>query len=174
MQSLCRRLHDVGRLGGSFFFRRGHKTCGDAKMLFMTLAAQLALSRPELKSRISHSIEMDPSIVGRHMDVQLRSLILELCKMLQDSTASILLIDGLDECEGHNIQREILRLIGRAVKDRLHQLRILVASRPEPHIRETFEEESSPGLVAFVNIQQSFQDVRAYLLAEFSRIHREH
>ncbi|KAJ7858062.1 hypothetical protein B0H14DRAFT_2351933, partial [Mycena olivaceomarginata] len=174
MQSLCQRLQDAGRLGGSFFFKRGHPTCSNAKMLFATLAYQLAISRPELKSLISRNVEMDPTILGRGMDVQLRSLILEPCRLLQDPTPSILVIDGLDECDGHNIQREILHLVGSAAKDQRLPLRVLVASRPEPHIRETFEQGSFQRLVDLVNIEQSFEDVRTYLMAEFSRIHREH
>jgi hypothetical protein len=53
-------------------------------------------------------------------------------------------------------------------------LRILVASRSEPHIWETFEEESLRGVADSTNIEQSFKDVRTYLRDEFSRIHREH
>ncbi|KAJ6526768.1 hypothetical protein B0H19DRAFT_1084349 [Mycena capillaripes] len=174
MQSLCQRLRDAERLVGSFFFKRSHQTRGNAKVLFATLAYQLAISRPELKRVIARSVGRDPSVLGRGMDVQLCSLILEPCKRLLDSTPSILLIDGLDECEGHNIHREILRLIGSAIKHHGHLLRILIASRPEPHIRETFKQKSFQGLVGYVDIEGSFEDVEAYLRAEFSRIHREH
>ncbi|KAJ7727080.1 hypothetical protein B0H16DRAFT_1735344 [Mycena metata] len=173
MQTMCQRLQDAGRLGGSFFFKRGHPTCGNAKVLFATLAYQLALHRHELNTPISRIAEMDPSVLGRSMDVQLRRLILEPCKMLQDDTPSILLIDGLDECEGHNIQREILRLIGYAANYG-SRLRILVASRPEPHIRETLGEELFCDFTTSIDIRQSYKAVRTYLHAEFSRIHREH
>ncbi|KAJ7506196.1 hypothetical protein B0H11DRAFT_330881 [Mycena galericulata] len=171
MQTLCRRLQGAGHLGGSFFFKRGHKTCGNAQMLFATLAYQLALKRRELKRPISGSVELDPSVLGRDMDVQLRTLILEPCQLLTDETPSVLLIDGLDECAGHHIQRQILQLIGADV---WRSLRILVASRPEPHIRETFEDQSFQGLCEFTNIEQSFEDIRTYLCKEFSRIHDEH
>ncbi|KAF8183267.1 hypothetical protein K438DRAFT_2164362, partial [Mycena galopus ATCC 62051] len=174
MQTLCQRLQDAGRLGGSFFFKGDHKTCGNAKMLFATLAYQLALNRRELKGPISRSVETDPSVLGRGMDVQLRTLILEPCRLLPDARPSVLLVDGLDECEGHNIQKQILNLIGSTAKDHCIQLRILVASRPEPHIREKFEEDSFRGLFGSINIEQSFEDIRTYLRDEFSRIHREH
>ncbi|KAJ6570489.1 hypothetical protein DFH09DRAFT_1464208, partial [Mycena vulgaris] len=42
MQSLCERLQEAGRLGGSLFFKRGHPTRGNAKVLFATLAYRLA------------------------------------------------------------------------------------------------------------------------------------
>ncbi|KAJ7434157.1 hypothetical protein FB451DRAFT_1095381, partial [Mycena latifolia] len=174
MQTLCQRLHDADRLGGSFFFKRGHTTRGNAKVLFATLAYQLALHHPDLNGPISRSAEIDPSVIGRGMDVQLRSLILEPCKSLKDAPAPILLIDGLDECEGQNAQQEILCLIGSTANAHSRPPRILIASRPEPHIREKFEESSFYGLYDSVNIEPAFEDVRIYLCDEFSRIHREH
>jgi hypothetical protein len=171
MQNLCQRLRDAGQLGGSFFFKRDHPTRGNAKVLFATLAYQLALHRRELKSSITQRIECDPSIVARGMDVQLHALILEPCKLVQDAPA-ILLIDGLDECEGHNIQEEILGLIGSTASDGC--LQILLASRPEPHIQEIFEDEAFQGLFYSTNIDQSFEDVRTYLRDEFLRIHCKH
>ncbi|KAJ7799787.1 hypothetical protein B0H13DRAFT_1471315, partial [Mycena leptocephala] len=51
---------------------------------------------------------------------------------------------------------------------------IIIASRPEPDIREIFEESLFHGLYEVTNIEKSFEDVRIYLLGEFSRIHREH
>ncbi|KAJ6491050.1 hypothetical protein C8R45DRAFT_825970 [Mycena sanguinolenta] len=174
MQTLCQRLQDTGQLGGSFFFKRGHQNCSNATKLFATLAYQLALHRRELKSLISQSIESNPSVLGRGMDVQLGTLIIEPCKALRDTKPLVLLVDGLDECEGHDIQRAILCLFGSTVKDHCLPIRILVASRPEPHIREAFEQESLAGLFDSTHIEQSFEDIRIYLCDEFSRIHREH
>ncbi|KAF7351906.1 putative nwd2 protein [Mycena venus] len=174
MQTLCERLQEAGRLGGSFFFKRGHSTCGNAKVLFATLAYQLALHRPKLKRAILRSVETDLSVLGRSLDVQLQNLILIPWKLADGSLPSALLIDGLDECDGHKIQQEILRLIGSTANKHHPALRIIVASRPEPHIRETFEEESLQGVADTTNIEQSFHDVWTYLRNEFSRIHREH
>ncbi|KAF7352164.1 putative nwd2 protein [Mycena venus] len=174
MQTLCEQLQEAGRLGGSFFFKRGHNTCGNAKVLFATLGYQLALHRHDLRGPISQSVETDPSVVGKSLDVQLRNLILEPCQLTRGMSPSALLIDGLDECDGHNIQREILHLMGSTANKHHLALRILVASRPEPHIWETFKEESLLGVADSTNIEQSFKDVWTYLRDEFSRIHREH
>ncbi|KAJ7327547.1 hypothetical protein DFH08DRAFT_664738, partial [Mycena albidolilacea] len=51
---------------------------------------------------------------------------------------------------------------------------ILVASRPEPHIRETFEKEFIWGQFDSTNIEQSFEDVHTYLHVEFCRIYQGH
>ncbi|KAJ7872841.1 hypothetical protein B0H14DRAFT_2344574 [Mycena olivaceomarginata] len=174
MQTICQRLQEDGLLGGSFFFKRGHNTCGNAKVLFATLAYQLALRRPEYKGPISRSVETDLSVLGRGMDVQLHNLILEPCKLARGVSPLPLLIDGLDECDGHNIQREILRLIGSTANQHHLALRILVASRPEPHIRETFEKGFILGHFDSTNIEQSFEDVHTYLHDEFCRIYQDH
>ncbi|KAJ7899381.1 hypothetical protein B0H13DRAFT_1718132 [Mycena leptocephala] len=52
-------------------------------------------------------------------------------------------------------------------------LRFLIASRPEPHIHEIFT-WSLNRIHCPLNVNQSFEDVRKYLLDEFARIHREH
>jgi hypothetical protein len=174
MQTLCERLQEAGRLSGSFFFKRGDQTRGNAKVLFATLAYQLAICQHELKALVSRNVASDPSVLGRGLDVQLHKLILEPCNLLQNNTLPVLLIDGLDECEGHHIQQEIIRLIQLTANGHFCGLRILVASRPEPHIKETFEAQFFQGVTDFTNIRQSFEDIRTYLRDEFLRIHREH
>ncbi|KAJ7848541.1 hypothetical protein B0H13DRAFT_2285274 [Mycena leptocephala] len=174
MQTLCEQLQDTGQICGSFFFKRGDQMRGNAKVLFATLAYQLAIRQHELKAMVSLNVEMDPSVLGRGMDVQLCTLIVEPCKWLQNNSPPVLLIDGLDECEGHHIQREIIHLIQSTMNGRFRGLRILVASRTEAHIKETFEEECFREVTDFTNIQQSLEDIRTYLHNEFLRIHCKH
>ncbi|KAJ7925057.1 NACHT domain-containing protein, partial [Mycena leptocephala] len=174
MQTLCQRLEKEHCLGGAFFFKRGHTTRGNAKVLFATLAYQLALNDDKLKDLISQSMKRDPSVVGRHTGVQLHRLIVESRKSLPNSAPPILLVDGLDECDTHRAQVEILHLIKSAVRPHPNTFRLLIASRPEAHIRETFQESSFAGILHSTNVEQSFEDIRIYLLKEFARIHREH
>ncbi|KAJ6587259.1 hypothetical protein B0H10DRAFT_2333974 [Mycena sp. CBHHK59/15] len=174
MKTLSQRLQDAGRLGGAFFFKRGHPTRGHARTLFTTIAYQLALSIPALKSPISQIVEDNPSVIGRSMDVQIRELILEPCRSLVNFQSWIIMIDGLDECEGLHIQQEILHLIGHSLHELASPLRFLIASRPEPHIREVFNGESFHGFYRTFNVEKSFDDVQTYFRTEFARIHREH
>ncbi|KAJ7827670.1 hypothetical protein B0H14DRAFT_1228385 [Mycena olivaceomarginata] len=174
MQTMCKKLKSANHLGGAFFFKRGHATRGNSRALFVTLAYQLALNNRELNPLISQIVEHDPSIVGRSMDAQLRQLIIEPCKSLKDSVAPILLVDGLDECDTHDAQVEVLHLIGHVVCQHPNIFRIIIASRPEAHIRDSLEEPSFGGILRFFNVEQSFDDVRTFLCDEFARIQREH
>ncbi|KAJ7937057.1 hypothetical protein B0H13DRAFT_2302797 [Mycena leptocephala] len=174
MQNLCLKLQDAGLLGGAFFFKRGHPTRGNGKALFATLAYQLALNNPKLKHWISKTVENDASVVGRHMEVQLYKLIIEPYQSARGCPPPILLVDGLDECDTHGTQVEILRLVADAVRQHPYPFRLLIASRPEVHIRDAFKRPSFDAILTYVNIEQSFTDIRKYLHNEFARIHREH
>jgi hypothetical protein len=172
METLSQRSEQAGRLGGAFFFKRGHRTRSNANVLFVTIPLQLAVHIPQLKLRISHIVEQNPTLVGRSIGVQLRELILRPC-IGWDSPPWTIIIDGLDECRGHGVQQDILRLI-RDSTQQPTPLRFIIASRPEAHIHETLEELSFRGLYRAFNVESSFNDVRIYLVREFARIHREH
>ncbi|KAJ7678046.1 hypothetical protein DFH06DRAFT_565034 [Mycena polygramma] len=171
-QSFCQRLEAEGRLGASFFFKRGDIFRGSGNKLFSTIAYQLARSRPDLKQAISVIVEDDPSIVDKDLSTQVLKLIIEPCARGVRNHNLVIVIDGLDECEGQRIQQQILLSLGMAVCEQHSPLRILVASRPELHIQEVLQgltDNYRP-----LNINQSFEDVQKYLVDEFVRIHREH
>ncbi|KAJ6471489.1 hypothetical protein C8R45DRAFT_1014564 [Mycena sanguinolenta] len=111
MQTLARQLEVAGKLGGSFFFKRGHPTRGNGRALFATIAYQLALSVPWLRARISHIVEKDPSIVERTIETQMIKLVSEPCRSHRNGDHVTILVDGLDECERHDVQQEILHVI---------------------------------------------------------------
>ncbi|KAJ7702908.1 NACHT domain-containing protein [Mycena olivaceomarginata] len=173
MQTLAGQLQDAGQLGASFFFKRDHVTRGNARTLFATIAYQLALSVSCLRTSLSQTVENDPSIIVRSLEVQMQKLISEPLRDHGNRDSVTVIIDGLDECEGHQAQAEVLRTIKNLFSNNSIPLRFIIASRPEAHIREVLD--SPPFLdVRRFNVEQSFDDVRKYLCDEFARIHREH
>ncbi|KAF7372803.1 NACHT domain-containing protein [Mycena sanguinolenta] len=174
MQTLAGQLRDAGKLGGSFFFKRSHATRGNARTLFATIAYQLALSIPGMRTWISEAVQNDPSVVFRSIATQFEILISAACRTHTDRGCIPILIDGLDECDGQSDQVEVLRTIGNLPFSDPIPLRFIIASRPEPHIQEVFDSSFHPGQYRSFNVEQSFHDVHKYLWDEFSRIHREH
>jgi hypothetical protein len=172
-QTLCHNLEEKGHLGASFFFKWGHPSRGHAKRLIATIAYQLALCLPDLSCHISWSVETDPSLVDKSLSIQLQRLIVDPWLQSGSTCPLVIIIDGLDECKDRNVQQQILCLIGDAVRGQRLALRFLIASRPEPHIREIFS-GALERIHYPVNIEQSFEDVWKYLLDEFARICREH
>ncbi|KAF7373126.1 AAA-16 domain-containing protein [Mycena sanguinolenta] len=173
VQTLAEQLQHAGRLGGCFFFKRGHATRGNGKTLFATIAYQLALWVPWLRTVISQVVENDPSLVVRSIGTQMKKLICEPCGAHGDRDPLIILIDGLDECEGADVQEEILLSLCDSFNS-THPipLRFVVASRPEPHIREVFDSPTYFGDYCPFNVEKSFHDVSKYLGEGLSRIHR--
>ncbi|KAF7369296.1 hypothetical protein MVEN_00257400 [Mycena venus] len=172
-QSLCQKLETHGRLGASFFFKRGHPSRGHAKKLFPTLAYQIAFALPELAPVISQAVVQNLSVLDRSLATQLQTLIIQPCRQTIPGRIFTIVIDGLDECEDPQVQQEVLRSIDHAIHEGSFPLRLLIASRPEPHIREIFL-GALKRFHCLLNINQSFEDVRKYLRDEFNRIRREH
>ncbi|KAJ6555393.1 hypothetical protein DFH09DRAFT_1084942 [Mycena vulgaris] len=119
---------------------------------------------------ISQAVEDDPSIVAGTPETQLQHLILGPCQSLANHLSHpIIIIDGLDECEGHHMQQEILRVLCHSFPQYQASVRILISTRPEAHITKM-----TLGACLAFNVEQSFEDVRKYLTDEFTRIHHDH
>ncbi|KAF8143214.1 hypothetical protein K438DRAFT_1783959 [Mycena galopus ATCC 62051] len=90
---------------------RGHPTRGTWNHLITTISYQLATSMSELLRPIQQAVEGDKLIVGRAMSVQFQQLLVEPFKNVSTpQILPIIIVDGLDECKDHQIQRQILRL----------------------------------------------------------------
>ncbi|KAJ7478137.1 hypothetical protein FB451DRAFT_1131490 [Mycena latifolia] len=167
--------HDQGHLGASFFFRRGHPRRGTWHGLFTTLAYQLAMAVPELLLPVQRAVEADKLMAGRATTVQFCQLIMEPFKNSPDlKFMPVIVLDGLDECADHKVQQQILCLFIDVICNHHLPIRLLIASRPEPHIREILEREVTSAICRhyLLSIDNSArQDIRIYLQDEFSRIY---
>ncbi|KAK7058086.1 hypothetical protein R3P38DRAFT_3547468 [Favolaschia claudopus] len=166
-QSFCEQVHARGCLGGGFFFKRGHPSRSNTQKLFPTLAYQLATVCPEFKAALATRVANDPALVGKSLSIQLQTLILEPYHEAASNHPFVMVIDGLDECNGEDLQRQIM---GCALKAHSSGLRFLIVSRPESHIQAAAPPTSFDQVV----IEGSFADIRRYLVAEFERIHITH
>jgi len=143
MQTIAETLRNDSQtshlLAGSFFFGRGKSGRDKAGYIIPTIAYQIATNIPWMRNPIETAVTRDPTILSKSIDAQLRYLITEPFRLTPDqSHTPTVLIDGLDECEGHGFQCLILNAISSAVfKDHV-KLRFVIASRPEPQIREMF------------------------------------
>jgi len=119
-----------GKLAASFFFSRGSTTYGSIDHLIPTLACQIARSIPETAPYIKFALEDDPSIIAALIDTQFDRLIVEPFEILADNsvqpTKSLVIIDGLDECDSEESQNDLLQLIEGALKHRNLPLRFLI------------------------------------------------
>ncbi|KAJ7478120.1 hypothetical protein FB451DRAFT_181824 [Mycena latifolia] len=168
---------EQGRLGASFFFRRGHPRRGTWHGLFTTLAYQLATSIPELLLPVQQAMDADKLVVGRAMTVQFRRLFVEAFKNTPDLRfMPVIVLNGLDECADHKVQQQILHLFIDTIRDHHLPIRLLIASRPEPHIGKIVKAPEASLICCHSLLSAdnaAHEDIRIYLRDEFSKIHNE-
>ncbi|KAJ7627096.1 hypothetical protein FB45DRAFT_991256 [Roridomyces roridus] len=157
-----------------FFFKRGDFSRGNGMKLFPTVAYQLARLAPEFRAAVVDCVDDAPDIFDKSLYTQLGALILESWHQLPVNHAAVVVIDGLDECTGEKRQQEIVRSIAQGLVGNSTSLRFLIASRPEPHIAELFQEPNLQNTHRQMNIAPSFTDIHTYLRDEFGRISRDH
>ncbi|KAJ7153112.1 hypothetical protein C8R43DRAFT_1106842 [Mycena crocata] len=175
-QMFAAKCHKDGTLGGSFFFRRGHPKRGRWNGLITTLAYQLGMAVPEVFFPLQHAVERDKLISGRALAVQFQRLLITPFQEASPRIRPVVVLDGLDECEDHKIQQQILRLfVGAALAHQL-PLRILITSRPEPHLRQVLETQDALAISRQFVLSADrtiYDDIRKYFQDEFSRIRSE-
>ncbi|KAF8347571.1 hypothetical protein F5887DRAFT_881973, partial [Amanita rubescens] len=86
---------------------------------------------------------------------------------------SLVIIDGVDECATEQDQKLFLTLIANALARTKIPLRFLICSRPELHIKETFDMRNMKKLTRTVVLDEKFapnDDIWRYLEDELFRI----
>ena len=173
-------------IAASFFFSRSVAERNTEKHLAATLAYQIAVSIPAARPFIENVVQQDPCIFSRSLEAQFTKLIAEplVQATVMDSPAqwpTLILLDGLDECIGNNDGEEKQCAIIKAIYASLTcfdiSLQFLIASRPEPHIRNIFKQPDIFSISRYLELDDSFnpdQDIKIFLHDEFLRIRAYH
>ena len=176
--ALMQRLAELDGIyfGGCFFFRRGTPGCNTKDHLFSTLAYQLAVNVHGMLELVDQAMMRDFSLPKKSAAVQLQRLIIEPIRLLPTSPRpTIIIVDGLDECEDFNSQRDILGLIGQVTNDHDIAVRFIIASRPEHQICEMFNKEpllsKTRRLVLDDEGYNTAADIERYLRENLEEIH---
>ena len=183
---ICKR---DGVLIASFFFSRQIGNCSDGKFLFTTMAAQLIQAFPWTKRYIDKAIREDPHIFGKALETQMKVLIAEPIQRIATMTRvvdavtfgwmsypTLIVIDGLDECAGLDVQDEIIRIIGDMAQQLHLPLRFLIASRPEPNLCAAFEKlqsrlsKDSISTLLLTEDAPTRRDIQIYLERKFNEL----
>ncbi|KAJ3574474.1 hypothetical protein NP233_g1740 [Leucocoprinus birnbaumii] len=170
-------------LGATFFFSRP-KGFVDAQCLFTTIAHQLATRYPSYRHYIVKLLTRDRGIPNKKMALQFRYFIKEpfsttALQGLPDNV--VILLDGLDECIGIEVQREIVLLIGHfSLEFPTSRLTWAIASRPEAHIKESFALLGHTNTFTYkevsllVDSDQACCDVERFLWDSFHDVRRRY
>ncbi|KAF8878896.1 hypothetical protein CPB84DRAFT_1793757 [Gymnopilus junonius] len=167
-QSISQFCDERGWLAASFFFARGIAGLNTEKHFMATLAHQISVSIPETHRFIAQAVESDPSVFSGSLEHQLQMLI---------RWARLVVIDGLDECQNTNVQRYIVRILSTALIHRKVPLFILVSSRPEPPIRDSFNSYDLRDIIYTIVLDEHYladSEIKRYLWSKFDNIKQTH
>ena len=134
-QTVAERIFADGRLGASFFCSRGVEDRSDLRLIFPTLAFQLARKYPAFRSSFLPLLLSDPDVVHESLLSQMQRLIIEPLRSAMVST--VIVIDALDECKDDNPESALLFVLGKLVS-KIPKVKFFVTSRPERHIMTGF------------------------------------
>ncbi|KAF4612277.1 hypothetical protein D9613_003583 [Agrocybe pediades] len=182
-RSVAERCSDEGLLLGTFFFGAADPTRNHVGKLVATLSYQISIVLSEFQDIVSSIIKDNPLIFKSSIKTQFLTLIIRplsavLAKHSTTSSAMprLIIIDGLDECNAVNSQRDLLLTLHEVTSTTM-LIRFLVCSRPESHLNNTF---SLPHMVPILhkiflnNDYSSWDDIRLYLADKFKQIKEGH
>ncbi|KAF8989357.1 hypothetical protein BDQ17DRAFT_1373305 [Cyathus striatus] len=174
-QTIAIRCMEEDKLAASFFFSRHNADRNTCRSLIATIVYQLALGVTEVKRHLTDALRNNgPAIWNMSLEWQIQKLITEpLMKAVRKYptiAGKCLIIDGLDECVEHNMQKEVVRCFTRASSRGL--LSVLIVSRPDLYIRQEFKRALTGSFISF-NLNEKYdpeKDIDWYLRDKFSQI----
>ena len=175
-QTVAERLFAGGRLGASLFCSRDFEDRSDLRLVFPTIAFQLAYNYPEFRSHFVSLLRTNPDVVYESLYNQMQKLIAEPLRKAGIST--VIVIDAVDECRDDEPSSAILSILGRFVGE-ISQAKFFITGRPEPRIRTGFR---LPLLLKLTNVfvlhdvhpPSINNDIRLFLKHELSELAQRH
>ncbi|KAF9642452.1 hypothetical protein BDM02DRAFT_2211086 [Thelephora ganbajun] len=134
-QTIAERIFASGQLGASFFCSRDFEDRSNLKLIFPTIAVQLARNYAEFRSVFVPLVEPDPEVARESLYNQMDKLIVRPLK--ESDISTVIVIDALDECKDEEPASAILSVLGKFVS-KIPKVKFFVTGRPEPRIREGF------------------------------------
>ena len=161
-----------GVLGASFFCSRDFRDRSDLRLIFPTLAFQLAHKYPTFRSVLVPLLQSNPDVVHESLHSQMGKLIVEPLRLAGVST--VVVIDALDECKDDEPSSAILSVLGRFV-EQIPRVKFFITGRPEPRIKTGFRLPllvDSTDVFILHNVHPTLidNDIRLFLKHELSKL----
>lgn len=167
----------------TLFFSRTNKR-DDHKKVFTTLAYGLAVVNTQYRDHLKDKLNTDPTFLAKSLEEQFKRLFITPFTTNHIDTGSqrwVVLLDGLDECNGDKEQCRILDLIRDSIMQHATTTPFIwiIASRPEAHLRTSFTqiEAQTQGfwkLGVPIDSDEALRSVEIYLRTEFTKIQQNH
>jgi hypothetical protein len=169
--SLCARLHEKRRLGGSFFCRRDDLNLSNPSYVLPTLICKLAGTWRPFKKVIAERLRDDEHLNRNSAGYTLFSKLVDSLKTSPPNTL-VLVIDALDEC-GDSQGRNLILTGLLNVCSRINWLKVIITSRQEQDIEASFKRLEHTCRYLSKDLKEDDKtedDIRLYVQDKFSSI----
>ncbi|KXN83344.1 hypothetical protein AN958_01539 [Leucoagaricus sp. SymC.cos] len=164
----------------AFFFSRPNKVL-DPMRFFPSIAYQLATQHDEYRRILDKKIAKDPSLVTKSLAHQFDQLLVAPFQKLREAgngfEGKLIIIDGLDECEGHEFQCNIVEIVSRSVGKRSTPFVWAFFSRPEAHLNVLFNSPTLQSFTLYLELpvsSDSDSEISRFLTDELKKIQLNH
>lgn len=140
-QSVAELCVARGILVASFFFFRTDPTRNTIMPVVATLVYQIIQILPSVKDHILSIVERNPLIFQQSFETQLEELLIRPLRGLRTSGLAwrlLLIIDGIDECNGLNHQIDLVSTTAKVLAAKDVPVIVMFGSRAENHLKMAF------------------------------------
>ncbi|KAF9440953.1 hypothetical protein P691DRAFT_685703, partial [Macrolepiota fuliginosa MF-IS2] len=187
MQTLAETLAEIKSpapvIFTTLFFSRPNKQ-NDPKKALTTLAYGLAVLDSQYRSYVGENFATNPGFLDKSPEKQFKQLFLDPFTgghVRIGPQRWVVILDGLDECDGEEEQCRIVGLIRGSILCHANSTPFIwiIASRPEVHLKASFAqvEEEVRGFHKLdipMDSEESLRSVEVYLRTEFAKIRRKY
>ncbi|KAF9448074.1 hypothetical protein P691DRAFT_71286 [Macrolepiota fuliginosa MF-IS2] len=178
-QTVAERSMDDSHFGAAFFFSRLNQH-DDPSRVIPTLAYQLQARDPGYRQLITQLLADDHTILEKDIRTQFRKLVAEPFRILDDfqplKKPLLIILDGLDECDGEETQHQFIDLISTQTRSgQTSSLLWMICSRPEPQLKRMLSNTNNPidCQREEISIEEN-EDVYTFLRDGFERIRNDY
>jgi hypothetical protein len=180
VQTFAEHLVKLKLLGASVFFSRSNKR-NNPLCVFITTAYQLAIRNEMYSNFVVERLSHDPELLNGDLQAQFTTFIVEPFVEKKIGTGGRqwgILLDGLDELDGEDAQCEIINLITTFAHEHPDApLAWIIASRPESHISNTFDDDDvchrCRSEYIPIDSTEASDDVERFLRSSFKTIRKK-
>jgi hypothetical protein len=161
-----------GQLGASFFCSRDFSDRNNLRLIFPTLAFQLAFQYPHFRQQLLPVLVASPDVGRESLASQLEKLLVG--PLLATQTPTLIIIDALDECHDEEPVSALLSVLSRYM-DEIPLVKFFITARPEPRIRSGFHLKSLQphvGVFGLHDVKPDVvnSDIKLFLKTQFAKL----
>jgi len=184
-QSLAEQPHRLQKLlAAFFFFSRNDRSRSPHKTLVSTIAYQAALAIKDLRTLIDTAVKQNSKIFEQNLAAQMKEILVDPLNAIASqpqfhrvSVPFLIIIDGLDECSDSKMRCHMLEIFDDLLRSCCFPLKILLASRQEVDILNSFSSTSLFSRTHHLALSDKYvpeDDIQTFLEHLFYSIHTFH